>query len=490
MGAGTSTWGQHDALVQPDGTITMFDDGAGPPTVHPFSRGIRVAVDTRTVTTRLLTVYRHSPQISANFEGGVQTLSGRDVFLGWGQQPYFSEDDASGRQIFDAHFAEPTTTYRAYRLSWSAQPPTQPALVSSLQRNGSVGLYASWNGATDVAAWRVLAGGSRATLTATGRSARNGFETALVPHSPGPYFEVQPLAADGTPLAASAVGRRGSPGDLRVKRVRVLGRGRRDPDRVRGPKPCTVTATVSSGGSSVARSGRVTIQPGDGAIVHFALSAAGRGMLAAAPENRLAVTVRASGRSVRAATGAVTLVRFGTTGRGPSRSATPSATLRIVGGTHFVSSRGSEGSSAACRRGRPVPDDGDHLRRRHDDRPNAHRARGRARPRLRDLRPERPRSGDAHPRPRQPAARDGDACRPRGPTRPPPSPWFDSRSTPSRVEELLADDRDVVGRFPSSPMLWPPATAPPCPALIEFSSPPRIDQRVGCPGCRSHRRRS
>jgi hypothetical protein len=35
MGAGTDTWGQHDALLQPDGTLTIFDDGAGPPRVHP-----------------------------------------------------------------------------------------------------------------------------------------------------------------------------------------------------------------------------------------------------------------------------------------------------------------------------------------------------------------------------------------------------------------------------------------------------------------------
>ena len=34
MGRGTSTAFQHNAVVQPDGTITIFDDGAGPPKVH------------------------------------------------------------------------------------------------------------------------------------------------------------------------------------------------------------------------------------------------------------------------------------------------------------------------------------------------------------------------------------------------------------------------------------------------------------------------
>jgi hypothetical protein len=310
-----------------------------------------VSVDLRTVTTRLLTVYRHSPQISANFEGGVQPLSGGDVFLGWGQQPYFSEDDASGRQIFDAHFAEPTTTYRAYRFRWSAQPATQPALVSSLQPSGAVSLYASWNGATDVAAWRVLAGSSPATLTATGRSVRSGFETRLAAHSPGPYFEVQPLGSGGKPLSSSAI--RTVPAHLAIFGSSALvssGGTGGIPVGCYAPKPCTVTATISSGRSSIGGSGRVVIEPGGGAIVHFKLSPAGKGMLGGAPCNRLAVTIRARASSVVAASAHVSLVRFGTGGPGPSRSATPSATLRVVGGTEFVSSRGIGGILARAPR--------------------------------------------------------------------------------------------------------------------------------------------
>jgi hypothetical protein len=356
MGAGTPTWGQHDALVLPDGTITMFDDGAGPPTVHPYSRGIRVSVDLRSVTARLLTVYRHSPQISANFEGGVQPLSGGDVFLGWGQQPYFSEDDASGRQVFDAHFAEPTTSYRAYRFRWSGQPTTQPALVSSLQPTGAVSLYTSWNGATDVASWRVLAGSSPKTLTATGQSTRNGFETHLSAHSPGPYFEVQPLGASGKPLSSSAV--RTVPPHLGISGSSAFvssGGTGGIPVGCYAPRPCTVTATVSSGRSSIGASGRVLIDPGGGAIVHFKLSPAGKEMLGGASGNRLAVTIRARASSVAGASAAVSLARFGTSGPGPSRSATPSATLRIVGGTEFVSSRGIGGILAACAADAPCP---------------------------------------------------------------------------------------------------------------------------------------
>ena len=78
--------------------------------------------------------------------------------MGWGQQPYFSEDNSAGQQIFDAHFTVPTSSYRAYRFAWNAQPPTLPALAISPSTDGSTAVYASWNGATDVA---VLAGARR-----------------------------------------------------------------------------------------------------------------------------------------------------------------------------------------------------------------------------------------------------------------------------------------------------------------------------------------
>jgi hypothetical protein len=207
MGRGTSTWGQHNVVVQPDGTVTLFDDGAGPPTVHPYSRAIRESVDTEHRTARLIKEYDHSPRISANFEGGVQPLSAGDVFLGWGQQPYFSEDDASGRQIFDARFTVPTTTYRAYRFQWSATPPGAPALALARRARGVVVLYASWNGATDVAVWRALAGASPTALKPVSRTARHGFETSTTVHVAGPYYAVQALASDGDVLATSPVRR-------------------------------------------------------------------------------------------------------------------------------------------------------------------------------------------------------------------------------------------------------------------------------------------
>ena len=203
MGAGTSTWGQHDAIVQPDGTLTVFDDGAGPPRVHPYSRAIHESIDDAPMTATLLRSYAHSPELSANFEGSAQLLPDGDAFVDWGQQPYFSEYNASGRQIFDAHFTAPSGSYRAYRFAWHGQPPTQPALSVSANANGATDLYASWNGATEVSSWRVLGGPSPGSLAPIGGSGKHGFETHIQAHSASHYFAVQALDASGHVLSTS-----------------------------------------------------------------------------------------------------------------------------------------------------------------------------------------------------------------------------------------------------------------------------------------------
>ena len=203
MGAGTQTAFQHNAVLHRDGTLTLFDDGAGPPKVHTHSRGIRVALDTKRMTATLVREYDHSPPTLANFEGSTQALDGGDVVLGWGQQPYISETDASGRQILDARFTGPNSSYRAYRFRWSGAPADRPAVTA---QNGAstTTVYVSWNGATRVARWRVLGGsapGSMRTLTAVPRS---GFETAIpVPRQAD--VEVQALDPDGHVLGTSAV---------------------------------------------------------------------------------------------------------------------------------------------------------------------------------------------------------------------------------------------------------------------------------------------
>jgi hypothetical protein len=201
MQSGTKFAFQHDVRVQGDGTISLFDDGAQPP-VHKQSRALRLHLNYARMTASWLGEDEHSPPLLAGFEGNQQALPNGDAFVGWGQQPYFTEFDAHGRTLFDAHFLAPSASYRAYRFAWSAQPATPPA-VAATARGATASVYASWNGATTVVSWRVLAGSSSGSLSVAGTAGRHGFETTISVHSGGPYFAVQALDGAGRVLSTS-----------------------------------------------------------------------------------------------------------------------------------------------------------------------------------------------------------------------------------------------------------------------------------------------
>ena len=209
--AGSQPAFQHDATAQPDGTLTVFDNGGenleqftGPARLEPDSRALQLALNTRTMTATVVHAYHHRPPLASDYEGDVQVLADGNALVGWGQQPYFSEYTASGRQDFDAHFINAGTTYRAYRFIWQGFPLTGPDVAAASGRTGEM-VYASWNGATDVQAWRVLVGYSRARLRPVTVARREGFETTIRVPGSYRYVAVQALASDRAVLGASAV---------------------------------------------------------------------------------------------------------------------------------------------------------------------------------------------------------------------------------------------------------------------------------------------
>ena len=92
-------------------------------------------------------------------------LPNGDVFVGWGQQPYFTEFNSAGQQIFDARFTSNTSSYRAYRMGWTGSRTTPPSIAAAPNNDGTTEVWASWNGATTVSSWRVLAGPSAGSLS-------------------------------------------------------------------------------------------------------------------------------------------------------------------------------------------------------------------------------------------------------------------------------------------------------------------------------------
>src|SRR5205823_13161366 len=102
---------------------------------------------------------------------------GGDVFVGWGQQPYFTEFNSAGNMLFDARFNSNTSSYRAYRFGWSGQPTGSPSVAVSNNNDGTTQAYASWNGATTVSSCRVLAGPGPNSMVPLLTAAKRGFET-------------------------------------------------------------------------------------------------------------------------------------------------------------------------------------------------------------------------------------------------------------------------------------------------------------------------
>jgi hypothetical protein len=203
LGPGVRFAWQHDARRQPDGTITLFDNGAAPP-VHKLTRILVIRLDEQHKRATLVRSYHHPKRLLSPFEGNAQFLPDGHIFVGWGGWPYVSELSKNGRVLFDAYFGhgkppgEDADSYRAYRFVWHGHPTDVPAIALA---NGKV--YVSWNGATEVRRWQVLTGDASDDLAAGASVAKSGFETAIALPAGGKYVAVQALDAGGKVLAVS-----------------------------------------------------------------------------------------------------------------------------------------------------------------------------------------------------------------------------------------------------------------------------------------------
>lgn len=209
MGSGTRFAYQHDARRQPDGTITLFDNGATPQ-VHPQSRAIALKLDMNTRRAGLVGQWTHPTKLVAGSQGSVQSFQNGDRFVGWGAEPNLTEFNPRGQVLFDATIAGSVSSYRAFAFPWTGTPSGRPSIATAGQPGGKVLVYASWNGATAIARWRVLGGSSSATLSLRGEAPRGGFETAIAIPSGARYIAVQALDSSGRVLGSSAPVRPGA----------------------------------------------------------------------------------------------------------------------------------------------------------------------------------------------------------------------------------------------------------------------------------------
>jgi hypothetical protein len=200
MGPGTSFYWQHDARPHGDTSVSLFDDGAAPPQ-EKQSRAMILDVDTKAAKVTLQRQYTHPDRLLADAEGNAQVLPSGNVVVGWGTASRFSEFSPSGQLLMDGTLPKDDETYRAFRQAWSAHPAEAPAVAARASTGGGVTVYASWNGATGLGSWTVLAGKSATSLAPAGAAPHSGFETSIHVTHAGPYFTAQAHDATGTVLA-------------------------------------------------------------------------------------------------------------------------------------------------------------------------------------------------------------------------------------------------------------------------------------------------
>ncbi len=203
QGAGTQFYWQHDAEFQPGGLISVFDNGSDPPK-EKQSRGLLISANTATHTATLVKQFTNpSKTLLASSQGNTLSLPGGDWLMGYGGLPNFTEYDSSGHVLLDGTLGKNVQDFRTYLAPWSAQPKSAPSVVAKPAGSG-LSVSVSWNGATNVASWRVLAGTSSGSLAPVATTAKSGFQTTLSAPGAGPYVAVQALDASGAVLAVSA----------------------------------------------------------------------------------------------------------------------------------------------------------------------------------------------------------------------------------------------------------------------------------------------
>lgn len=210
---------QHDVHRLPNGDLMLFDNGGtymhGEPRcpVHP-ARVLVLRVDEKRKRVKLVRSIS-STGLSANgkgyfpgWVGGARLMSDGATLIDWGPNRRITAVDRDGR--VDLLLRVERWSYRANPARWTGKPGGRPA-IATRRRGATVDVWASWNGATEIRAWQVLAGPSPQALQPVGAPARFAdLETRLVARTSAPYVAVRALDADGETLGRSRAVRTGS----------------------------------------------------------------------------------------------------------------------------------------------------------------------------------------------------------------------------------------------------------------------------------------
>ncbi len=200
---------QHDARRLDNGNITIFDNHAGPGST--YARAVEYKLDVPNMTATLVWEYRSGAMSQAM--GNVQRLPNGNTMIGWGTlYPSLTEVKPNGEIAFELSLDPPDdpnqvrNSYRAFRFEWEGAPRYKPVLVARNETPGMTSLYTSWNGATNVSAYRVYGGETADNLELLRTEDKASFETKILIADAAEkqcYFRTLPLDGKGQPMMYS-----------------------------------------------------------------------------------------------------------------------------------------------------------------------------------------------------------------------------------------------------------------------------------------------
>lgn len=181
---------QHDARRLEDGTVSIFDNLDDTNVVD--SRGLVFELDENAMTATLVREYHRDGGMHSPYQANMQTLENGNVFIGWGSGPRCSEFTHEGEMVFDMRY-QAGVSYRGYRVDWQGFPTRPIDYLLEDTADGSLTCHVSWNGATEIAEWRVITDSAGEVARVT----KEGFESQLTGIPISSYMEVQALNSAG-----------------------------------------------------------------------------------------------------------------------------------------------------------------------------------------------------------------------------------------------------------------------------------------------------
>ncbi len=126
---------QHNVRVQPNGDITLFDNGNQH--LPNYSRGVEYQLDEQNKTATLVWQYRHTPDIYAYAMGTVERLANGNTLIGWGiassaGAPVLTEVKPDNTTALELSLSPGQMSYRSYKFPWVSQQAEATVTVGEL----------------------------------------------------------------------------------------------------------------------------------------------------------------------------------------------------------------------------------------------------------------------------------------------------------------------------------------------------------------------